>query len=107
MSLDNTLEEIDVLYNTNPVSPSIPRLQESILEKETYIAYLTDIIGIGFFVVYVKPPNTLDKKVKKPQNPSPKVKQWCAPTRRLFMSPTNSSTLCGCLTECPNGENVQ
>ena len=70
MSLDNTLEEIYVLYNTNPVSPSIPRLQESILEKETSIAYLTDIIGIGFFIAYVKPPNTLDKKGKTPQTPS-------------------------------------
>ena len=85
MSLDNTLEEIYVLYNTNPVSPSIPRLQESILEKETSIADLTDIIGIDFFVVYVKPPNTLDKKGKTPQTPSPRGKRGCTSTRKLFL----------------------
>ena len=42
LALENTLEEIDDLYDINPGSLSIPRLQESIPAKETSIVELTD-----------------------------------------------------------------
>ena len=45
LALDNTLEEIDDLYNINTGSLSIPILQESIPAKDTSIVELTDKIG--------------------------------------------------------------
>ena len=45
LALDNTLEEIDDLYDINPGSLSIPILQESIPAKETSIVEFTDKIG--------------------------------------------------------------
>ena len=67
MSLDNNLKYIDVLYNTNPGSLSIPRLQESIPEKEAPTAELTEKIGTSFFVVDLQAPNTLDHNGKPHQ----------------------------------------
>ena len=67
--VENTFEDIDVLYSTNPGSPSIPRLHESIREKETSIAELMDKIGSGLCVMDSNPPNTLEQKGKKPQTP--------------------------------------
>ena len=92
--MDNNFEDIDVLYITNPGSPSIPRLHDSIREKEISIAELADKIGSELCVIDSNPPNDLDQKEKKPR-------QGRASTRRLFLSPTGTSTLCGGLTECP------
>ena len=67
LEVKNTFEDNDVLYRTNPESPSSPRLQESIQEKETSIAELTDKIGSGLCVIYSNPHNTLEQKGKKPK----------------------------------------
>ena len=93
LAVENTFKEIDVLYSTNPGSPSIPRLQELIREKETSIAELTDKIGSGLCVIDFKPPNTLEQKGKKSQTPSPRANQGLASTKRHFLSPTDTSTL--------------
>ena len=61
-------------------------------------------IGSGLCVIDSKSPNTLEQKGKKTQTPSPIEKRGRASTRRIFISPTDTSTLCRGLTECPNGE---
>ena len=66
MALDNTLEYIDGLYDTNPGSLLIPRLQESIPGKDKSLSELTDKIGTGFFVVDSQNPDSLDQNGQKP-----------------------------------------
>ena len=101
MYTDNIITSICTILDDDPGSPKIQHLQAIITSLRSRIVDLTDKIGVGYFSFNSHTPPSPAKRGKS-KSPStitpPRIRRGKDTTINIYLSPDDTSTLCGGFT---------